>query len=60
MQTRTCDNVTVNLSVLANYKHGETCGLISSITQPPSLLFSMGHRTSVSLKDYYGWKEGEI
>jgi hypothetical protein len=56
MQTRTCDNVTVNLSILANYKHGETCGLISSITQPPS----MGHRTSMSLKDYYGWKEGEI
>jgi hypothetical protein len=31
----------VNSSVLANYKHGETCGLISNITQePPSLLWS--------------------
>jgi len=27
-QTRTGDRVTVNSSVLANSKHGETCGLI--------------------------------
>ena len=46
MQTRTCDSVTVNLSVLANWKHGETCGLISSITQPPSLLWPHPHHFS--------------
>ncbi len=44
MQTQICDSATVNLSVLANCKRRETCGLISGITQePPSLLWSYPH-----------------